>query len=92
MKTILKRATALLLSLLMVFSVCSTALIAYATDGSSAEPDYSALFSELIPELNGDGEINYVALGDSMTNGFGMGDYYLFMQRHEKEGHTHDWS
>lgn len=34
MKTTFKRATALLLSLLMVFSVCSTALVVYAADAT----------------------------------------------------------
>lgn len=60
MKNIFKRATALLLSLLMVFSVCSTSLIIYATT-----PD----------ERVTDKEINYVSLGDSMTNGYGLDGY-----------------
>ncbi|MBQ2242000.1 MAG: hypothetical protein II319_07665, partial [Clostridia bacterium] len=56
MKTTFKRATALLLSLLMVFSVCSTALVVYAANGES-------------------NEINYVSLGDSMSNGYGLPGY-----------------
>ena len=55
------------------------------SQGNSTSPIYGL-------DKDGDGEINYVALGDSMTNGFGMGDYYLFMQRHEKEDHANDWS
>ena len=57
MKTTFKRATALLLSLLMVFSVCSTALVVYAADADESN------------------EINYVSLGDSMSNGYGLPGY-----------------
>ncbi|MBR6577412.1 MAG: hypothetical protein IKK74_00540, partial [Clostridia bacterium] len=59
MKNILKRATALMLSLLMVFSVCSTSLIIYAQ--SEAE--------------SSDEELIYVSLGDSTTNGYGLTGY-----------------
>ena len=55
MKTTFKRATALLLSLLMVFSVCSTALVVYAADDEK--------------------ELNYVSLGASNVNGYGMHGY-----------------
>ena len=61
MKTILKRATSLLLSLLMVFSVCSTALVVYAEDNQG--------------ESNESKTIKYVSLGDSMTNGYGFNGY-----------------
>ena len=64
MKTIFKRATALLLSMLMVFSVCSTALIVYATDDVN-----------LVSGENVDKTINYVSIGDSMTNGYGLDGY-----------------
>ena len=49
MKTTFKRATALLLSLLMVFSVCSTALVVYAADADGQELD----LDNSKPELNG---------------------------------------
>ena len=64
MKNIFKRATALMLSLLMVFSVCSTALIVYAETGSgtgSSKPQSET--------------IKYVSIGDSMTNGYGFTGY-----------------
>ena len=38
-------------------------------------------------DVNGDGEIKYVALGDSMTNGYGLPGYYPRLQKHYYEGH-----
>lgn len=38
-------------------------------------------------DKNSDDEINYVALGDSMTNGYGHAGYYLIMQKHIAEYH-----
>ena len=72
MKNILKRATALLLSLLMVFSVCSTSLVIYAQDAAEPDVDLSKLLSLLKEEKE---TINYVALGASNTNGFGLMGY-----------------
>lgn len=51
-----KKATALIMTLCMVFGVCSTVL-------------NHVVFAE------GDQKLNYVSLGDSMTNGYGMGGY-----------------
>ncbi|MBQ5842722.1 MAG: hypothetical protein IIW63_06195 [Clostridia bacterium] len=53
-----KKATALIMTLCMVFGVCSTAL-------------NFVVFAE------GDQKLNYVSLGDSMTNGYGMDVGYL---------------
>ena len=33
-------------------------------------------------DLDGDGTINYVAFGDSVTNGYGHPGYYLALQKH----------
>ena len=76
MKNILKRATALMLSLLMVFSVCSTSLIIYATDGSE-DPGYDIekLLEQLTKQYENDITLSYVSLGDSMTNGYGLTGY-----------------
>lgn len=59
MKTTFKRVVSFMLSMMMVFGVCSTALVAYATApvGNAAEP------------------LVYVSIGDSMTNGYGMEGY-----------------
>ena len=53
-----KKATALIMTLCMVFGVCSTAL-------------NFVVFAE------GDQKLNYVSLGDSMSNGYGMEVGYL---------------
>ena len=74
MKNILKRATALLLSLLMVFSVCSTSLVIYAQDAATPDVDLSKLLSSLSAEST-EKTINYVSIGDSMTNGYGFEGY-----------------
>ena len=83
-----KRVLSIVLVLTMLLSMVPTSV--FANTRVAEEPKDSNIIGNL--DINNDGEINYVALGDSMTNGFGMGDYYLFMQRHEKEGHADDWS
>ncbi|MBR6687986.1 MAG: hypothetical protein IKL77_04455, partial [Clostridia bacterium] len=40
-------------------------------------------------DLDGNGTIEYVAFGDSMSNGYGQPDYYLRLQKHEKEHHEY---
>ena len=35
-------------------------------------------------DVDGDGEINYVALGDSTTNGYGLSNYFLRQQKPPK--------
>ena len=40
-------------------------------------------------DLDGNGTIEYVAFGDSMSNGYGQLDYYLRLQKHEKEQHEY---
>jgi len=68
-----KRMLSLLLALSMVISVVP--FTAFAVD--DGEP-------ELNLDVNEDGEINYVALGDSMTNGYGQPGYYPRLQKHDK--------
>ena len=41
-------------------------------------------------DVDGDGEINYVALGDSTTNGYGLSNYFLRQQKHTQPGHVCD--
>ena len=71
-----KRLLSLVLALSMVFSVIP--FTAFAVDGGETELNLDA---------DGDGKINYVALGDSMTNGYGHAGYYLILQKHIAEHH-----
>ncbi|MBR6579524.1 MAG: hypothetical protein IKK74_11325 [Clostridia bacterium] len=64
MKNAFKRVVSLMLSMLMVFGVCSTAIVAYATGGQS-----------IIDIAPNDSVLNYVSIGDSMTNGYGLDGY-----------------
>ena len=56
------------------------------TKTASADAATQAGFSD----VNGNGSIDYVAFGDSMTNGYGRPGYYLALQKHENEGHEYD--
>ena len=67
------RLLSLVLALSMVISVIP--FTAFAVDGGETELNLDA---------DGDGEINYVALGDSMTNGYGQPGYYPRLQKHDK--------
>ena len=59
MRTTFKRTVAFMLSMLMVLSVCSTALVVYAVEGWPPA----------------DSTIDYVSLGASNTNGYGHRGY-----------------
>jgi len=80
MKNIFKRATALMLSLLMVFSVCSTSLVIYAQDAQQ-QASLEKYLEDFLASLNKEGtetdkeHLVYVSLGDSMTNGYGIEGY-----------------
>ena len=74
MKNILKRATALLLSLLMVFSVCSTSLVIYAQE-TAQNAFLEELWKSLTAGDSSDNNLVYVSIGDSMTNGYGVEGY-----------------
>ncbi|MBQ4587254.1 MAG: hypothetical protein IJB13_05650, partial [Clostridia bacterium] len=56
------------------------------TKTASADAATQAGFSD----VNNNGSIDYVAFGDSMTNGYGRPGYYLALQKHENEGHEYD--
>lgn len=62
LKRIWRSATALCMAFVMMFSTCGTVF----AEGSGVGP------SELMPEKT----INYVSIGDSMTNGLGLGNGY----------------
>ncbi len=76
MKNIFKRATALMLSLLMVFSVCSTSLVIYAQDAAQ-EKFLDELWASLLKDVESAEKkpLVYVSIGDSMTNGYGLEGY-----------------
>jgi len=74
MKTTFKRATALLLSLLMVFSVCSTALVVYAADSEEIVITRDDNRSKTYTLVKGVNEFHHIATANgTMTiglNGF----------------------
>lgn len=74
MKTTFKRATALLLSLLMVFSVCSTALVVYAADSEEIVITRDDKRSKTYTLVQGVNEFHHIATANgTMTiglNGF----------------------
>ena len=75
-----KRLMALLLALTMVVSILPVSV--FAVDTEPTQNVVSTLDKDV------DGEINYVALGDSMTNGYGQPGYYLILQEHIAEDHA----
>jgi peptidoglycan hydrolase CwlO-like protein len=68
-----KRIFALLLALMVTLSALPLSVMASEINSGEGEHDHGVDLESL--DYDKDGEINYVALGDSMTNGFGMGDY-----------------
>ena len=78
-----KRLMALLLALTMVVSILPVSV--FAVDTEPTQDVVSSL------DKDGNNAINYVALGDSMTNGFGMPGYYLLYTKHEKELWWNPW-
>ncbi|MBE6539753.1 MAG: hypothetical protein E7674_03330 [Ruminococcaceae bacterium] len=77
-KTI-RSASAFLLVAALFLGVC----------GSPIALALESLPEDIIAGLDKDGneKINYVALGDSMTNGYGHAGYYLVLQKHLAENH-----
>ena len=61
-----RRLLSIVLTLAMVLSLLPAAAFATETENSS----------DL--DVNGDGKITYVSLGESMTNGYGMEGYYTY--------------
>ena len=74
-----KRLMALLLALTMVVSILPVSV--FAVDTEPTQDVVSSL------DKDDNGKINYVALGDSMTNGYGHPGYYLILQKHIAEYH-----
>ena len=71
----------LLLTLVLSFAFVQPLNTLASDDSSQNHVEY---------DVDGDGQINYVALGDSTSNGYGLGDYYLRYQKHYQEGHVCD--
>ncbi|MBR5329844.1 MAG: S-layer homology domain-containing protein [Firmicutes bacterium] len=63
-KNVGRSGIALILTICLVFGLCATGLVAQTQANAS------------IIDVNGDGKINYVSIGESMTNGYGLDGYY----------------
>ena len=64
---VLRSGICLLLALCMVVGMCPVVAFAEETSAETGNP----------VDVNGDGQINYVSLGDSMTNGYCLPGYYV---------------
>ena len=71
-KNLLKSIVSIMLCLSMVLS---TPLIAFASNLDGGEGNESSNSFSGVKDVNGDGKINYVSFGDSVTNGYGMVGY-----------------
>ena len=63
-KTVFTKAFAVVMALAMMLGVCAPSILAATETVATDRAD-----------RNGDGEINYVSFGDSMTNGYGLDGY-----------------